>query len=78
MKINGVYTKATDAIMIFFSFLIILCFVGVIAGLVIMWLWNWLIPDIFNGPTITWVQGWGIAVLSSMLFNKNASASKQK
>ena len=37
-------------------------------GLVIMALWNWLIPGIFNLPTIGYCQAIGLAVLSRLLF----------
>lgn len=34
----------------------------------VMLLWNWLIPEIFSGPSITFVQALGILVLSKILF----------
>ena len=37
-------------------------------GLVVMWLWNWLMPDIFGLTTITFWQAWGLVVLSHILF----------
>ncbi|MBN1464641.1 hypothetical protein JXA02_02690 [candidate division KSB1 bacterium] len=37
-------------------------------GLVLMWLWNWLMPVIFGLPTITFWQAWGLVVLSHILF----------
>jgi len=36
--------------------------------LVTMLLWNWLVPDIFKGPTINYVQAFGLIVLSRVLF----------
>ena len=36
-------------------------------GFVVMELWNVLIPDIFNGPTITFWQAIGLLVLSHIL-----------
>lgn len=35
---------------------------------VTMWLWNWLMPVIFNLPVITFWQAAGILVLSRILF----------
>ena len=32
-------------------------------SLVTMLLWNWLIPDIFKGPAITYVQALGLLAL---------------
>jgi hypothetical protein len=39
-----------------------------ITGLVAMLLWNWLMPVIFGLPTITFIQGWGLAFLCGILF----------
>ena len=38
-------------------------------GAVIMLLWNWLIPTIFNGPSVTYFQALGLLVLSKILFS---------
>lgn len=35
---------------------------------IVMWLWNWLIPDLFNGPMITFWQALGLLLLSRILF----------
>lgn len=35
---------------------------------VVMWLWNWLIPDIFNGTTINFFQAIGLMLLCRILF----------
>jgi len=45
-------------------------FIAIVAllGLVIMHLWNWLIPEIFNLHTISYCQAIGLAVLSRLLF----------
>lgn len=34
-----------------------------------MLLWNWLIPAIFNGPSITFLQAIGLLILSKILFS---------
>lgn len=36
-------------------------------GAVVMWLWNWLIPDLFHGPVITYIQALGLMILSRIL-----------
>ncbi len=64
--------------------------VGVIAGVVIllvvlalllalptMWLWNWLMPEIFGLKPISFWQALGLNMLSAILF-KNSSCSKGK
>jgi hypothetical protein len=35
---------------------------------VVMLLWNWLIPELFTGPVLTYWQTLGILVLSKILF----------
>ena len=35
---------------------------------VVMLLWNNLVPDLFNGPHITWLQALGLLILSKILF----------
>lgn len=46
--------------------------VGVLAvtllGWITMLLWNWLVPDLFNGPAITFWQALGLFLLSKILF----------
>src|SRR5829696_1512846 len=37
-------------------------------GYVVMSLWNWLVPELFNGPVIGWWQAIGLLVLSKILF----------
>lgn len=36
---------------------------------VVMWLWNWLVPELFNGPVIAYWQTMGLLVLSKILFS---------
>ena len=35
---------------------------------VVMLLWNWLVPELFSGPAITYWQTLGILLLSKILF----------
>ena len=37
-------------------------------GFVTMSLWNWLVPDLFHGPILTFWQALGLLVLSKILF----------
>lgn len=36
--------------------------------LIVMYLWNWLVPVLFNGPVITFWQAAGLLLLSKILF----------
>ncbi len=40
-----------------------------------MWLWNWLMPDLFGLKSITWTQALGLCALCSMLFKSSASSN---
>src|SRR5688572_5537008 len=49
------------------------CVVGgviaiVLFGWITMALWNWLVPELFNGPLITYWQALGLLLLSKILF----------
>lgn len=37
-------------------------------GLIVMSLWNWLLPMLFGLPRITFWQAWGVLLLSRILF----------
>ena len=39
----------------------------IIVGFVVMELWNWLIPEIFNGNTINYWQALGVLMLARLL-----------
>ncbi|GGG58177.1 periplasmic heavy metal sensor [Hymenobacter glacieicola] len=39
-----------------------------VAGFLTMYLWNWLVPTLFSGPTITFWQTLGLLLLSRILF----------
>ena len=42
-------------------------------GLVTMQLWNWLMPEIFALPRVTYWQTWGLLILSCILFKNIGS-----
>jgi hypothetical protein len=56
------------------KFLMVLKFTGIFLllsvglGFVTMTLWNWLVPELFHGPTITFFQAIGLFILSKILF----------
>lgn len=51
--------------------IIYLIILSVVFGLPIMYLWNWLMVDIFHLPIITFYQAVGLYVLCDLLFKKN-------
>jgi hypothetical protein len=40
----------------------------VLGGLVVQWLWNWLLPPLFGLPAVTFWQALGLLALSRVLF----------
>lgn len=48
---------------------------GLIAAIPLYFLWNWLMPDIFSLPTISYWQAWGLYLLAAILFKSSSSAS---
>ena len=55
---------------VFLGFLMGIGIIGLIFlfGWVVMLLWNWLMPEIFGLKQISYWQGWGLLILSSLLF----------
>ena len=45
---------------------------------VVMWLWNWLVPELFNGPVLGYWQTLGLLVLSKILFSGIGGGSSNK
>lgn len=45
-------------------------------GWVVMMLWNWLVPMLFNGPTISFWVSVGICFLISILFGTRISVNR--
>jgi hypothetical protein len=53
-------------------------------GLVVMLLWNWLMPEIFGLPKLDYWKAWGLLVLSWILFkginfgNESSSTERKR
>ena len=58
---------------VFFTFIALLIF-SLMMGYPLKWLWNWLIPDLFHGPQITFWQACGLRFLTGF-FQVNVSGS---
>ena len=48
--------------------IIIMLLLAFIFGFFVMWLWNWLMPDIFNLSEISYWQAWGLVLLAHIFF----------
>lgn len=57
---------------------ITLAIVGIIIGFPLMWLWNWLMPELFGLKTITFWQAVGLYLLAGLLIRGSTSTSKEQ
>lgn len=65
MKINSTNIEVVcSIILVWFAMIII---IGLLIIFPIMWLWNWLVPSLFNGPEITFWQTAGLYLLINLL-----------
>jgi len=51
-------------------------FIALIGAIPTYFLWNWLMPDLFELPSLNFWQAWGIFWLASVLFKGTSSSSK--
>ncbi len=65
--------KLTEAISVFVLALSLMAAVGLLVAAPVMWLWDWLMPTLFNLGEITWLQAWGLLMLSGLLVKSTAS-----
>ena len=52
-------------------------FIALIGAIPTYFLWNWLLPDLFELPRLTFWQAWGIFWLASILFKNSISTSSK-
>jgi hypothetical protein len=57
------------------SFVMFAFVFGCILALPVMWLWNWLMPIIFQLPDVTFWQAWGLLFLSALLIKSAPTSS---
>lgn len=64
-----------STMLVAFTFIWIVVF---IYSIPLYFMWNWLVPDIFNLPTITFLQAIGLNVLFSIMFKQTNLPSSNK
>ena len=70
--------KVTQIILLAVGGFFIAVVIGLLQGLPVMLLWNWLIPTLFEGPTITFIQALGLSALCALLFKASGTATAKK
>ncbi len=63
-------------IVIFFALFFLA--LAILFGFVIMWLWNWLMPEIFGLTTLTYWQAVGVFILAKILLGGFGGDSSKK
>jgi hypothetical protein len=56
--------------------ILLIVLVATLLGLPLMWLWNWLMPTIFNLPEITFWQALGLNALATIFFKQSINTKK--
>ena len=56
----------------------VIALLGILLGLPLQLLWNWLMPTIFNLPNITFWQAMGLNIMASILFKDNSIKTNDK
>lgn len=64
-----------STMLVVFTFVWIIVF---IYSIPLYFMWNWLVPDIFNLPTITFLQAIGLNILFNILFRPTSIPSSNK
>ena len=67
--------KALEAFLIVVGLLLLS---AIILAFPTMWLWNWLMPEIFGLKTITFYQALGLTFLSHLLFSSTNQNQNKK
>ncbi len=62
-------------ILISLGFIVLSCGLGLLFAFPEMWLWNWLVPKLFNGPEIEYWQMVGLNILSTLLLSRSTTVN---
>ena len=60
------------------KFIVVVLIAVLVFGTALMYLWNWLVPDIFGGPELSLLQAIGLLILSKILFGGLGNKFSQK
>lgn len=60
-----------------FGLIAVIAITSILFAFPTMWLWNWLMPHLFNFPVITLWEALGIDFLFGLLFKSSSSSSSK-
>ena len=73
---NFLASKYSSKHIIFLGLLLMVCFFSLFLAWPIKWTWNYVIPYLFNLPTITWGHAWCLNFLAGCLIQSSLSYTK--
>jgi len=71
-------TKLLETIFAGVIVLLVILGIAIVMAVPTYFLWNWLIPNIFQLPEITLGQALGLNLLSSILFKSSSNSNDSK
>jgi len=74
---NNTNGNVVGCLVTVFGSLVVIVIVSILFAFPIMWLWNWLMPHLFNLPVITLWEALGISLLTGFLFKSSSSSSSK-
>jgi hypothetical protein len=69
--------KIASAIGRTLGFVALILLMAVLTAYPVKWLWNALMPELFNLKTISFAQAWGLMTLCSLLFKSTTSTQTE-
>jgi hypothetical protein len=71
-------TKLLESVFAGVIVLLVILGIAIVMAVPTYFLWNWLIPNIFQLPEITLGQALGLNLLSSILFKSSSNSNDSK
>lgn len=62
----------------FAVYLVLFCLFSLLLAFPTMWLWNAVIPDLFNVRTISWIEALYLCLLTRLLWGNGGSRSSSR
>ncbi len=70
--------KAINSVLFFLIvYLSVMLVTSIIMAIPVLWLWNFLMPDLFKLPAITFMQAWALSLLCAFLFKSAPSTQTE-
>jgi hypothetical protein len=68
-------TTVGTAIGLFIGAILLVVLTCAFSGILVYFLWNWVMPSLFGLKVITFLQAWALTLLTSLLFKSTTTSS---